>query len=112
MDQCIDFLGETRILSTLDVHSGYGQVEIDTHHLKTAGLTSYHHCYQFIRMASILKSALAALQRAMDVILFSAKQQSPLGCSEDIFVLLKGIERSLNRLQRILTLLHAAVVVA
>lgn len=29
MDECIASLGETRILLTLDVNSGYGHVEID-----------------------------------------------------------------------------------
>lgn len=84
MDECSDSLGRMRIFSTFNANFGYRKVKIEERDREKSTSTSHHGLYPFVRMSCGLKSALATIQRAMDVIWSFVNWKTALVLLEDI----------------------------
>ena len=98
IEECLDVVGETEFFSTLDMCSGYYQIEIaeeDRH--KTAFITRYG-LYQYKRMPFGVCNVPATFQRAMTLILRGMSWEEVLAYLDDIIILGKDFETSLSNL--------------
>jgi len=78
MDECIDSLGEAKVLSTLDCNAGYWQVLIADGDREKTAFVCHKGAYHYKGMPFGLTNAPATFQRALDIILSGFKWQSCL----------------------------------
>ena len=105
IDDTIDALHGAKYFSTLDLFSGYWQIEIeekDKH--KTAFVCEYGQ-YEFNRMPFGLTNAPGTFQRLMNKILKSVLYKSALVYLDDIIIFSKTIEDHINDLESVFKLL-------
>ena len=86
IDDCLDTLAGTRFFSTLDLASGYYQIELEEDsRRKTAFITKYGR-FQHIRMGFGLCNAPATFQRAMNLVLRGLTWSEVLVYLDDVIV--------------------------
>lgn len=110
MDECIDYLGDATIFSSLDAESGYNHDEISEEDLEKTAFTSYHCLFCFSEMYSPLKNAPGTFQRAIDVLLTKFKWYFALVCLDTIVVFLQTAGEHIKRVGQVMTLLQDAEV--
>lgn len=94
-----DKLGKSNYFSTLDLASGYHQIEVsDTE--KTAFSTQNGH-YEFRRMPFGLKTAPATFQRTMDNVLRGLQGIHCLVYLDDILIFSNGLQEHLRKLRSV-----------
>ncbi len=69
MDDCIDLVGEAKILTTTDCNSGYWQIPIYEAYRSKTAFFSHMGSYSFIRMPFGLTNPPATFQCAVDILL-------------------------------------------
>ena len=69
MDDCIDFLGDAEVFSTLDCYSGYWQIPVADEDRDKTTFVCHEGAYRYILLPSGLSNAPATFQRAIDKIL-------------------------------------------
>lgn len=95
----LDKLGKSNYFTTLDLASGYHQIEIsDTE--KTAFSTQNGH-YEFLRMPFGLKTAPATFQRTMDNVLRGLQGIHCMVYLDDILIYSSGILEHIQRLRSV-----------
>ena len=105
IDDTIDALHGAKYFSTLDLFSGYWQIEIeekDKH--KTAFICEYGQ-YEFNRMPFGLTNAPGTFQRLMNKILKPVLYKSALVYLDDIIIYSKTIENHIDDLESVFKLL-------
>ena len=108
IDDTIDALYGAQYFSTLDLFSGYWQIEIEeADKYKTAFVCEFGQ-YEFNRMPFGLTNAPATFQRLMNKILKPVLYQSALVYLDDIIVFSKTIIEHIKALQTIFSLLAEA----
>jgi hypothetical protein len=106
--ECIDNLSGSEFFSTLDMASGYWQVEVkEEDRPKTAFLTK-HGLYQFKRMPFGLCNSPSTFQRVVHSIFRKMSGQQILTYLDDIMILGKGFHDHLQNLAMALDQLRAA----
>ena len=106
IDVTIDYLYGAKIFSTIDLFSGYWQIEIDeADKFKTAFTTDDGH-FEFNRMPFGLTNAPATFQRLMNSILRPALKKFALVYLDDIIIFSKSIEEHFVHIQKVLDLLR------
>ena len=75
MDDCLDFLGDAKFLSTLDCNAGYWQIPVAAGDKHLTSFTTHVGTYQCTRLPFRLYNAPATFQRAIDMILARVKWQ-------------------------------------
>jgi len=106
VDETKDYLLGARYFSTLDLISGYWQIEIDeADKHKTAFTTSQGH-YEFNRMPFGLTNAPATFQRLMNNILQPVIHKFALVYLDDVIIYSKTIDDHIEHIQRVLNLLR------
>lgn len=105
MDDCIESLGDVNIFTTLDVYSGYWQmnVSLEDHH-KTAFVFHYG-TYQCVRMPFGLTNALTTFQRGSGTILLKVKRKPCLVYIEDVSIFSKTVEEHTHHVDEVLAFL-------
>ena len=86
IEECLDSLAGTRFYSTLDMNSGYWQIELeesDQH--KTAFITKYG-LFEWTRMGFGLCNAPATFQRAVQLVLHGMQWSKVLSYLDDVVV--------------------------
>ena len=73
MDDCIDFLGDAKVFSTLDCNSGYWQIPVANEDRDKTTFVCHEGAYRYIRLPFGLSNAPATFQRAIDMILGGRK---------------------------------------
>ena len=102
IDECLDVLEGTEFFCTLDMCSGYYQIEVfDADRHKTAFITKYG-LYEYQRMPFGLCNAPATFQRAMTLILRGINFKEALAYLDDIVILGKNFDDSLANLIKVL----------
>ena len=102
ISDCLDALAGTQFFSTLDMASGYYQIEIAPEDRdKTAFVTKYG-LFQHTRMAFGLCNAPATFQRAMYLVLRGLTWSQVLAYLDDIMILGTTFEKHLQNLREVL----------
>ena len=100
--EILDSLGKSVYFTTLDLKSGFHQIEMDKdHQAKTAFSTGLNH-FQFTRMPFGLKNAPATFQRAMNNILREFIGTICFVYLDDIIVIGKDLKTHIENLSKIL----------
>lgn len=102
MDEILDKLGRSVYFTTLDLKSGFHQIEVDPKdRAKTAFSTEKGH-FEFIRMPFGLKNAPATFQRAMNCILSDLIGKCCLVYLDDIIIFGSSLQQHLDNLNKVL----------
>jgi len=105
MDDCIDFLGDAKVFSTLDCNSGYWQIPVANEVRDKTTFVCHQGVYRYIRLPFGLSNTPATFQRAIDMILGGLQGKS---CLEDIIVFSQSAGEHLEHLREVFTALCGA----
>ncbi len=102
IEECMDTLSGTLWFHTLDLASGYWQIEVDERDRhKTAFLTKFG-LFEHVRMAQGLCNAPATFQRVMHLVMRGLTWDRVLVYLDDVIVLGRSFEESLENLELVL----------
>ena len=73
MNDCIDFLGDAKVFSTLDCNAGYCQIPVAPEDRVKTTFVCHEGAYLYIRLPFVPSTAPATFQRAIDMILGGRK---------------------------------------
>ena len=108
IDSCLDCLSSARIFSTLDLQSGYWQLEVaeeDRH--KTAFITKYG-LFEYRKMPFGLCNAPSSFQRCMELVLKGLQWKTLLIYLDDVIIYTATMDSHLEQLDVVLTRLQEA----
>ena len=108
MDDSIDALSGSSWFSTLDLASGYWQVEVEERDRPKTAFTTGSGLYQFTVMPFGLCNAPATFERLMELVLAGVPWQVCLLYLDDIIVHAKTFEAELERLRTVFMRLRTA----
>lgn len=101
INDLFDKLGKSSYFTTLDLASGYHQIEVnDSDTQKTAFSTQFGH-YEFLRMPFGLKTAPATFQRTMDNVLRGLQGIHCLVYLDDIIIFSASLQEHLEKLRTV-----------
>ena len=98
IDSCMDSLGGAKYFSTLDLRSGYWQVELDKQSSEKTAFVTRRGIYKFNVLAFGLSNAPAIFQRLMDLVLLGLNWQICLAFLDDVIVMSSTFEQHLDQL--------------
>lgn len=108
INELLDRLGRCKYFSTLDLHSGFHQIELDEESIPKTAFSSDNNHYEFVRMPFGLKNAPATFQRLMNTVLRGLNGELALVYLDDILVFSVSLQEHLDRLRRVFDRLRAA----
>jgi Reverse transcriptase (RNA-dependent DNA polymerase) len=108
MDECIDYLGDSAVFTTLDCNSGYWQIPVHPRDRDKTTFTSHYGLYQFRRLSFGFRNDPATVQRKIDVILSGVKWRTCLVHLDDVIINSPDRETHLSHVDEVLTLLREA----
>ena len=108
VDDIFDALGEVKYFSTLDLASGYWQVELDDDARQKSAFTTHKGLFEFIRMPFGLCNAPATFQRIMQRVLSGLEGRSCFVYLDDILVVSKTFEEHLHHLRGVFLRIRAS----
>jgi hypothetical protein len=103
IDDILDTLGESRFFSSLDLASGYWQVELDPESRQKSAFTTYCGLSEFVRMPFGLCNAPATFQRLMQKVLAGLEWRTCFVYLDDILVASRSFEEHLQHLREVFT---------
>lgn len=106
INECIDWLGEATIFSTLDASSSYCQIVIVPKYCEKTELTRHDSLFHFTRIPFWLRNAPATSQTAMYFTLSCVKWKSALVYLDDIVAFSKTIKDHMAHLRQVPALLR------
>ena len=95
IDDILDTLGESRFFSSLDLASGYWQVELDHESRQKSAFTTYCGLFEFVRMPFGLCNVPATFQRLMQRVLAGLEWRTCFVYLDDILVASRSFEEHL-----------------
>jgi hypothetical protein len=108
MDECIESLGDAKIVTTLDCNSGYWQIPVHPEDQDKTTFTYNEGLYKFLRMPFGMKNAPATFQRMVDMILAGLTWKSCLVYLDDIIIFSFSFEEHLSHLDHVMERLYRA----
>ena len=108
VDECLESLAGASVFSTLDLASGYWQVELDPKDGPKTAFSTNAGQYQFVTMPMGLNGAPATFRRLMDLVLRCLKWECLLVYLDDILVFGRTPAEHLARLEMVFQRLSAA----
>jgi hypothetical protein len=108
IDDTLDSLQEAKFVSTLDLRSGYWQVEMDKESRQKTAFITHKGLYEFNVMPYGLTNAPATFQRLMDIVLAGLKWQCCLVYIDDIVIYSSNFEQHLIDLRNVFLALREA----
>ena len=97
----LGFAGGARYFSTLDLCSGYWQVEFDKESSEKTAFVTRKGIYKFNVLSFGLSNAPAIFQRLMDLVLLGLNWQICLAFLDDVIVMSSTFEQHLEHLQQV-----------
>ncbi len=104
----LDSLQEAKVFSTLDLKSGYWQVEMDPASVQKTAFVTASGLYEFLCLPFGLKNAAASFQRLMEQVLREHKNKCCMVYIDDIIVYSIDIQSHLHHLKQVFQSLHKA----
>ena len=108
IDESLDALRGSKWFSTLDLQSGYFQVEMDPADAEKTAFTTICGLYQFKVMSFGLCNAPATFERMMEIILSGLHWETCLLYIDDVIIFADSFEQHLERLSEVLSRLQTA----
>lgn len=102
IDDALDRLCSAKYFSSMDLKSGYWQIEVDERDREKTAFITPDGLYEFKAMPFGLCSAPATFQRLMDTVLADLKWQTCLVYLDDVVVFAPTFEEHLRRLETVL----------
>ena len=102
IEDCLDSLAGTQYFSTLDMASGYYQIEMDEAARRKSAFVTRYGLFEHTRMGFGLCNAPATFQRAMNLVLKGLTWKEVLAYIDDIMVLGNDFDDHLNNLRKTL----------
>ncbi|CAN8075543.1 unnamed protein product [Agarophyton chilense] len=106
MDDCLDFLGEAVVCTTLDANSGYLQILLAENSRGLTNFTTHEGLFKFSRMPFGLKNAPATFQQVMHIILSRVKWKFALVYLDDVIIFSLTVTEHLRHVKKVLTILQ------
>ena len=108
VDDILDTLAECKYFSSLDLASGYWQVELDAESRPKSAFTTYRGLFEFIRMPFGLCNAPATFQRLMQSVLSGLEWNTCFVYLDDILVASRSFADHLQHLRDVFARLRSA----
>ncbi len=108
VDDCLDCLHGAKIFSTLDLQSGYWQIEVKEEDRPKTAFVTRSGLYQYVTMPMGLCNAPATFQRCMELVLKGLQWKTLLIYLDDIICYSTSITEHLQRLDDVFTRLGQA----
>ena len=108
IDDTLDSLQEAKFVSTLDLRSGYWQVEMERNSRDKTAFVTHKGLFQFNVMPFGLTNAPATFQRLMDIVLAGLKWQCCLVYIDDVVIYSPTFEQHLTDLKNVFEALRTA----
>ena len=108
IDDTLDSLQQSNFISTLDLRSGYWQVEMDKDSRKKTAFVTHKGLFEFNVMPFGLTNAPATFQRLMDIVLAGLKWQCCLVYIDDVVIFSPTFEQHITDLERVFQTLRSA----
>ena len=108
IDDILDTLSGTKYFSTLDLCSGYWQIQLDPDTREKSAFTTHSGLYEFTRMPFGLCNAPATFQRLLQTVLSGLEGKFCFVYLDDILICSKSFEEHLQHLQQIFERLRKA----
>ena len=108
IDDTLDSLQQLNFISTLDLRSGYWQVEMDKDSRKKTAFVIHKGLFEFNVMPFGLTNAPATFQRLMDIVSAGLKWQCCLVYIDDVVVFSPTFEQHMTDLERVFQILRSA----
>lgn len=102
----LDKLGKCQYFTTLDLASGFHQIEMSENDISKTAFNTENGHYEFLRMPFGLKNAPATFQRIMDSILRGIQNEKCLVYLDDIIVYSTSLQEHIERLRSVFTRLR------
>lgn len=98
----LDKLGKSKYFSTLDLASGFHQIEVDPRDVEKTAFSTEEGHFEYLRMPFGLKNAPATFQRVMDNVLTGLTEDHCLVYLDDIIIHASSLEEHELKLRNIL----------
>ena len=108
IDDILDTLGKSRYFTTLDLASGFWQIEMDPAAREKSAFTTHCGLHEFVRMPFGMCNAPATFQRLMQVVLAGIEWKFCFVYLDDILVCSETFEEHLEHLQEVFERLRKA----
>eukprot|EP00170_Pyropia_yezoensis_P002053 contig_8751_g2057 len=108
MDDCIDFLGDATLFSTLDCNASYWQITLADEDKDKTNFTCHMGLFRCKRLPFGLTYAPATFERAIDIILSGQRWRTCLVYLDDIIVFSETPAEHLEHLREVLALVSKA----
>ena len=108
IDDMLDTLGESKFFSSLNLTSGYWQVELDPDSRQKSAFTTYCGLFEFVRMPFGLCNAPTTVQRLMQKVLAGLEWPTCFVYLDDILVASRLFDEHLQHLREVFTHLRDA----
>ena len=108
IEDILSTLGEAKYFSTLDLATGFWQIELDESSRQKSAFTTHRGLYEFVRMPFGLCNAPATFQRLMQVVLAGLEWTSCFVYIDDILVASKTFDEHMVHLQEVFDRLRKA----
>ncbi|XP_076271644.1 uncharacterized protein LOC143203410, partial [Rhynchophorus ferrugineus] len=97
----LDKLGRAQYFTTLDLASGFHQIEMDPESIQKTAFNVEHGHYEYLRMPFGLKNAPATFQRTMDNVLRGLQGKICLVYMDDIIIFSTSLQEHLESLRKV-----------
>lgn len=101
INDVLDKLGNCQYFTTLDLASGFYQVEMDPADIPKTGFNVEHGHYEFLRMPMGLKNSPSTFQRVMDNLLRGLQNKICLVYLDDIIIFSTSLQEHMNNLKQV-----------
>ena len=108
VDDIFDTLNGAKYFTSLDLASGYWQVELDEDARTKSAFTTYNGLFEFVRMPFGLCNAPATFQRVMQIVLAGLEWQSCFVYLDDILIASKTFSEHIQHIREVFARLRAA----
>ena len=108
VDDIFDTLGDTKYFSSLDLCSGYCQIELDPESRPKSAFVTHRRLHEFVRLSFGLCNGPSTFQRLMEVVLSGLVWDSCFVYIDDVLVCSRTFEEHLQHLRQVFTQLREA----